>query len=301
MVLIRGASFPNDQLHTPQLAVPNRPMTTGIQSVARRKGADREGSYLFNLIDSFTCLLAPHTKKIVLNCMPKAGSSYLFNIVETQTDYRKVYLADPRLHTSSMDINCLRIFQCCMQNSITRLHITKNDQNLHYLRLSRAKVVILVRDLIDILVSLYDDVWKDFEAGKKYSTIFNLDAGLFCGVEDKDLKRLAQLVYPWYSCFVRDWVIDRSDNDFLIVYDDLVNCPIGVVKAMNEHIGLARVADERVAGIIEMCSNDKELNNFNVGKIGRGSMLEAETREYCLRLLRDLGVPSSSPWLTNRA
>jgi hypothetical protein len=152
------------------------------------------------------------------------------------------------------------------KNTVFQHHVRHSDHTESLLRRYPFHVVVLVRNLYDVCVSIYDHLSND-------STILPL---AFCDsaiLEELDVRELrfnfiVDLVIPWYLNFFVGW--DQRANVEgtriqWVYYEHLVSDQHRTIKSIVDEAGID-VAD---TGINSAITSDK-FTRYNVGKIDRG-------------------------------
>ena len=225
---------------------------------------------------------------ILIACMPKSGSSFLSGVIERLPGYRRVQLIpdyDRREH--ELDEFCLRQvdrFSYVAQHHVRYSHWTA-DMCRHY---SLAPVV-LVRNLLDVAVSLRDAVRKD---GPVWPFFFAQPH--HAELSDAELEEMiVRLALPWYVNFYTGW--RQAPDALLVEYEHLIADPVGTVGRVLAHVGVAASTADIEAAVREISANDR--SRFNVGLVGRGAGLRPDLVPDVLQMVDFYPEAASDPYI----
>ena len=225
---------------------------------------------------------------ILIACMPKSGSSFLSGVIERLPGYRRVQLIpdyDRREH--ELDEFCLRQvdrFSYVAQHHVRYSHWTA-DMCRHY---SLAPVV-LVRNLLDVAVSLRDAVRKD---GPVWPFFFAQPH--HAELSDAELEEMiVRLALPWYVNFYTGW--RQAPDALLVEYEHLIADPVGTVGRVLAHVGVAASTADIAAAVREISANDR--SRFNVGLVGRGAGLRPDLVPDVLQMVDFYPEAASDPYI----
>jgi hypothetical protein len=143
------------------------------------------------------------------------------------------------------------------------------------------KPIVLVRDVFDVVISLYDHI----ERGRHRSPtgyVHREYAGM--SVDDK-LLYLIRIHLPWYFNFLISWREAADEIDvFWLTYEELFSDQIETVSRILEFYGLPVTKDRIREAIDELTAKRKSIEHvrFNVGIAGRGQRLSPRHRQAIL-------------------
>ena len=211
--------------------------------------------------------------RILLACMPKSGSTFLFDLICTLPDFTRGRFLPPPMgrREPELDETCLQ--QLGRGSCAAQLHIRNTERTTGLYRKYRLKPVVLVRSLPDVVVSLRDHIRREspvfqmFYADVRQATF-----------DDATLEAMIiRLGAPWYVNFYMGW---RAAPDALLIsYEELIADPQGVLRQIVDFAG-AVVDDHAIARAVAEVQRRGE-SRLNVGAAGRGAKLRPE-------LLREL-------------
>jgi uncharacterized membrane protein YkvA (DUF1232 family) len=225
---------------------------------------------------------------ILIACMPKSGSSFLSGVIARLPGYRRVQLIpdyDRREH--ELDEFCLR--QVDRFSYVAQHHVRYSHWTAAMCRDYSLAPVVLVRNLLDVSVSLRDALRKD---GPVWPFMFAEPH--HAGLDDAELEEMfVRLALPWYVNFYMGW---RQAPDALIVeYEDLISNPVGTVERVLSHCGVSASTAEIEAAVREVAINDQ--TRFNVGVVGRGAALRPELVRGIRQMVGFYPEAASDPYI----
>lgn len=223
----------------------------------------------------------PDRTRILLACMPKSASTFIYNCIGDLPGMNQVQLARPQLRVEQ-NLDFVHTLRVAHKNFICQMHVRNNENTQNLTREFGVKRVVLVRNLADCLVSTVDHIRNE--------TDVLVLAHLLPGQRDLDDDALQNLLadhlIPWYISFYLSWL---EDKDALhIHYDDVRTAPEQTISKIMKFAG-ADVAEETIAAIVAQrkgsrAKDQKVGSRFNKGVSGRGSAIT----EYAQDRIRTL-------------
>jgi len=205
-------------------------------------------------------------KKILVACMPKSGSSWLSQALENITGFRREPFSYA-FRQNEEEIYLPYLVTTARRDTVTQQHCRATLANLHLMQGFGIKPVVLVRNLLDALVSLV----YFYDTGAVHNTFFYGDY--------QNLDRTAQLdlviesIAPWYIQFFVSWVLAERENKVQlhwITYEDMTNDKATTLKSALAFYDL-RKSDGEIASTITALEVDHTKTRFNKGRAGRGT------------------------------
>ncbi len=242
-------------------------------SIYRRPGAyvnltnALAASGLHARLSDFTSEITPDQlgRHIFIACVPKSASTFLKNLLINVTGYRDlftVYAARQNEH----EIYLPTLLEAAHLDTVTQQHCRASDANIHLMQAFDIRPVVLVRNVFDAVMSLFDF----YNNGAFRSSYFRGD---WAALNDElKIDLLIENVIPWYFQFVASW--DEAEKErrvqlLWLTYEDLVaDKPSSILKIL-EFYGLGasrRPVEQRIK---EVESEGREIR-FNKGIKGRG-------------------------------
>lgn len=235
-------------------------------------------------LSDFTTAITPEQlgRHLFIACVPKSASTFLKNLLVNLTGYRDlftVYAAGQSEH----EIYLPTLRESAHLDTVTQQHCRASDANIHLMQAFGIRPVVLVRDIFDSVMSLFDF----YNKGAFQNSYFRADWQALD--EEMKIDLLIENVIPWYFQFVASW--DLADKQkrlevHWLSYEDLVaDKPSSVLKVL-EFYGLGaprRGVEQRIR---ETESEERKIR-FNKGVAGRGrSGLNSRQKEQIRRLTR---------------
>jgi hypothetical protein len=221
-------------------------------------------------------------RHLFIACVPKSASTFLKNLLVNLTGYRDlftVYAAGQSEH--EIYLPTLREF--AHLDTVTQQHCRAADANVHLMQAFGIRPVVLVRNIFDSVMSLFD-----FYNKGAFQTSFARADWMVLDDETK-IDLLIENVIPWYFQFVSSWDLAEKQKRvevYWLSYEDLVaDKPSSVLKVLEFYgLGASRRGVEQRIGEIE--SEERKIR-FNKGITGRGrSGLSDRQKEQIRRLTR---------------
>jgi hypothetical protein len=232
------------------------------------------------VLSDFASDLAPEQvgRHIFIACTPKSGSTFLKNVLVSLTGYRDAFM----VYTPGQfeqDIYLPSLTGVASLDTVTQQHCRASDPNVQMMQAFGIRPVILVRNIFDSVISLFDF----FNNGAYANSFFRGDYLLLD--EDTRLDLLIDNLVPWYFQFVASWTLAEKRQQLEMMwlnYEDMIGDKPAAVGKVLDFYGLAapmRGIEERIS---ENESN-KQRTRFNKGVAGRGRLRlsEAQRERIC--------------------
>jgi hypothetical protein len=221
-------------------------------------------------------------RHLFIACVPKSASTFLKDLLLSVTDYRDlftVYAAGQSEH----EIYLPTLRESAHLDTVTQQHCRASDANVHLMQGFGIRPVVLVRNIFDSVMSLFDF----YNKGAFRTSYARADWPLLDDETKIDL--LIENVIPWYFQFVASWDLAEKQKRIelhWLSYEELVaDKPAAVLKVL-EFYGLGasrRGVEERIR---EIESEERKIR-FNKGVTGRGRTgLNDRQKEQIRRLTR---------------
>lgn len=217
-------------------------------------------------------------KFVLIACQPKSASTFLTQSIANLPGFRRVGLV-PGYDRREQELCEARLQRFRYRHGkyfVAQHHVRHSQPTQQLMDKYGICVVVLIRDLFDVVVSMRDHVRKESPVGP----MLYLDAVHQSLSDDALEQAIARLALPWYLNFYMSWRDVRSVK--LVTYDDLLDQPRETVASIcaQANIGAeATVIDRAIAG------TKGQMTRFNQGQRGRGQMLSQKTTDLILDLL----------------
>src|SRR5205085_3893774 len=236
------------------------------------------------ILSDFTTEITPAQlgRHLFIACVPKSASTFLKNLLVNLTGYRDlftVYAAGQSEH----EIYLPTLRESAHLDTVTQQHCRASDANVHLMQAFGIRPVVLVRNIFDSVMSLFDF----YNKGAFQTSYFRADWPVMDEVTKIDL--LIENVVPWYFQFVASWDLAEKQKRIEVQwlsYEELVADKSSSVLKVLEFYGLGAARRGVEQRIREIESEERKIR-FNKGVTGRGrSGLSDRQKEQIHRLTR---------------
>ena len=228
------------------------------------------------LLSDFTTRITPLQlkKHIFIACVPKSASTFLKNVLTSLTGYKDLFAVYSPWQTEQ-ELYLPSIVEYADRNTVTQQHCRASEANVQMMQAFGIRPVVLVRNIFDAVVSLYDF----YHRGAFFNTYFRetfhqLD-------ETKQVDLIIDNVVPWYLQFVASWGQAEKEGRlevYWLTYEDLTKNKVESIQQLLEFYGLgASPAD--IKRLIAAEESDTRKNRFNKGVTGRGKTVLTELQK----------------------
>ncbi len=206
-------------------------------------------------------------RHLFIACVPKSASTFLKNLLVNVTGYRDlftVYAAGQSEH----EIYLPTLRDAAHLDTITQQHCRASDANVHLMQGFGIRPVVLVRNIFDSVISLFDF----YNKGAFQTSFFRADWQALD--EEMKIDLLIENVIPWYFQFVASWDLAekqrRLEIHWLSYEELLADKPSSILKVLKFYgLGASRQSVEQ--RICEIESEERKIR-FNKGVVGRGKL-----------------------------
>lgn len=217
---------------------------------------------------------------VFLACMPKTASTFAVKALSRATGFETVNLVDV-FRDNEQNLYLPKLIDTCATDMVLHQHCKATNRNLELMVEYNIRPVILVRDLLDILVSLYDHFHNESPISPfafAYEGFFDLD-------EEGRKWLLVRMAAPWLVQFYASWytcsALKKQINTFWLSYADFMANKTGAMASILDYYGLEH--DHAVVGkALEEVSSDRSGTRFNVGRQGRGKDFFSLEQKKCV-------------------
>ena len=220
--------------------------------------------------------------------MPKSGSTFLSDIISQMSGFRRalLYPASDR-REQELDEFCLT--QVNKLDYIAQSHTRYSEWTADMCRSYDLKPIVLVRSLLDVIVSLRDHlrkqshVWPMFFAEPPHAEL-----------DDERLElMIARLAAPWYINFYMSW--RKAPGAMMVSYEEMIRDPVRLTYDILDFAGAGAPMDEVEAAVEHVRSAQR--SRLNVGVTRRGANLKPETIRVVLELLDYYPEAAKDPYV----
>lgn len=202
----------------------------------------------------------------VLVALPKSSSTFCTQALAAMLGaqvYKDIVTQD---RFTPKDLSVAGIVNSRSRMTLSQVHLVATGANLRILRHFRIPIAILLRNLLDMSISLRDHM----NANPYFSSI--LIPNNWAALSDADkLDYVIDTAVPWAITFYASWAqaIARGDVDAAFVhYENMVRESVPFFRDLSAQLGRS-IGD----ATIEQCLakvDKSEATRFNIGRAGRG-------------------------------
>jgi hypothetical protein len=214
---------------------------------------------------------------IFVACFQKSGSTYLTELLSEITEFPSKAMVHRYGH-NEQDVNEHALEYFTYTNSVTQQHTKGTDNNVALLKKYNIKPVILVRNIFDVVTSLYDHI----EKGRHRVPTGYVHKEYMSMSKDDKLLYIVRVHIPWYFNFLISWREAAQDIDVLwVTYEELFSNQVETASRVLRFYGLP-VDKDRIRAAISELANKPTRIRFNVGISGRGESLSPKHKQAIL-------------------
>lgn len=217
---------------------------------------------------------------MLIACMPKSGSSFLKNALCALTGWKETELAYAYAQ-SEQELYLPHVIAAANFPSVTQQHCRATEANIHIMQGFGIRPVVLVRNIHDIVVSLFDF----YEDGAVANTFLASSWPELTHTEKLDL--IVDHVLPWYFAFHASWVaVERAGAiEFIwMTYEELTADKPAALARISRFQGMS-ASPQQLAAAVAAAEGNRVASRFNKGVAGRGSsLLNGEQKARIARL-----------------
>lgn len=222
--------------------------------------------------------LSPRRGTIIyLACFPKSGSTYISNLISRITQFPRGSATYVYGH-NEQDIYEPAL--CRQKPAVIQQHTKGTGHNILILQKHGIKPVLLVRNIFDVVLSLYDHIERDDPVMPSvyiHRTYFEMDR------QDR-LMFLIKGALPWYFNYLASWNDASREIDCMwITYEEFfADQPKSLERifAFND----LEIKPQHIQDVL--ATHDSRRDRFNVGISGRGADLPVAHKQAITDLAR---------------
>ncbi len=217
---------------------------------------------------------------IVVAAAPRTGSTFLTNVLIKATKLPNFRLCSG-YSTNEHDLYLPAL--CIVNDSgcVSQMHMKGSFHNASLINRFKIRQIILVRNIYDIVASLFDDLRKKeempgYHTGESGYSFLWLDSATK-NMNDEDLiDMIIDLAIPWYVNFYVSWyrlTEQNIVNPIWVNYEDMMN------DKNNTIISILNFIDFPFNGEINSTILNEKYSTYNMGGSGRGNILLSDERK----------------------
>lgn len=217
-------------------------------------------------------------KAIVINSWPKSGSTYLWNVLQHSTDFKRAVPTVEGSHANRTELDRRKLQKYYNLNYVCRLHMPATSRNVELCNEFSISPLLLVRNIFDVCVSLRDHFLReDTGSPSGWSP-----KGFETYTEEQQFEFIAHLHIPWFFNYLLSWEsadLFRPLNWYS--YEQMFKDPEKTVIEMLDKAGVHPNVDAIQRAINNV---DGKSTRLNVGVSGRGKQLPDTVVEEIQRI-----------------
>jgi len=217
---------------------------------------------------------------IVVAAAPRTGSTFLSIVLREVTKLQRFRLCSGYA-TNEHDLYLPAL--CIVNDSgcVSQMHMKGSFHNASLINRFKIRQIILVRNIYDIVASLFDDLRKKeempgYHTGENGYSFLWLDSATK-NMNDEDLiDMIIDLAIPWYVNFYVSWyrlAEQNIVNPIWVNYEDMMN------DKNNTIISILNFIDFPFNGEINSTILNEKYSTYNKGDSGRGDILLSDERK----------------------
>ena len=217
---------------------------------------------------------------IVVAAAPRTGSTFLTNVLIKATKLPNFRLCSG-YSTNEHDLYLPAL--CIVNDSgcVSQMHMKVTFHNTSLINRFKIRQIILVRNIYDIVASLFDDLRKKeeipgYHTGESGYSFLWLDSATK-NMNDEDLiDMIIDLAIPWYVNFYVSWyrlTEQKKVNPIWVNYEDMMNDKNNTINSILDFF------DFPFNGEINSTILNEKYSTYNKGGSGRGNILLSDERK----------------------
>ena len=219
----------------------------------------------------------------LIACMPKSGSTLLFETMCALTGWQKAYFSYAFLQ-NEQELYLPALQALAATDTVTQQHCRATEPNIQLLQGFGITPVILIRNLFDIVMSLADF----YDKGAVANTFFSGHWADLGPEEKRD--NIIDHVMPWYLGFFASWqsaIEGRRLNCLVVRYEDMIDDKPATLLSVMELLGLDSTPGACEAAFRAVEGDPSGMTRLNRGVAGRGEDTLTAGQKDRLRRLSD--------------
>jgi hypothetical protein len=211
-------------------------------------------------------------KPIFVVCLPKSASTF-FSLVLAAATGRRTVPAMPSFGRREQEFDAFATLALRDRAVVLQSHTRYSAATRYFLREVGTPPVLIVRDLLDSLISLWDHM-RNEGPGVPVALVDRRD---LLRDDAEMLDFLADIVAAWYVQFFAGWMRAAASGDvnvLLLDYETVTADPALAIESVCRHIG----DPTPPMAVISQCIEDVRLAKprFKQGTSGRGARFGRE-------------------------
>jgi len=222
-------------------------------------------------------------KQVLLACFPKSGSTFISSKLSRLPGWSRTHFVpaygrrDQELEQAAI-VRSMSLLSGLNQCLVAQHHCRASEHSLYLVNRFNIKVLVLVRNLMDVALS-YSDHW---DRESVVGPTAYLDESLLTELDASSVTRLqfvVQHVLPWYVSFYLSWLRHGGEvrgGVMLICYERFFADPVHSIAEVSQFVGVNVTRDQ-----LELALKASDQTRLNKGVAGRGvQAFEADPVAY---------------------
>lgn len=233
-------------------------------------------------LQSIHSQVSPYRRHIWLVAAPKSGSTWLGAMLWDALKWPRVPLLE-WYDRREQEVDPRMLLQHPNEDIFTpHQHTRASQPTINIINLFRIIPIVLVRNVFDTVISLYDHLHKEANIipwGYFDEPFFTFD-------KEKQLSAIVDLCVPWFFNFYVSWYksgVNGLCNLHWATYEELTDDPFKCVKDVLEFAGISKTDDEIAGAVGIEQGSETEKTRKNVGIKGRGESTLNEEQQARIR------------------
>ena len=216
--------------------------------------------------------------RILINAMPKSGSTFLTSALAEVTGSMKFFLGNEQ--ASEQDFYYPKMVDTWNMRLVAHQHARPSRINIECLKKFEVKPIIQIRNIFDIVVSTKDNLDK-----MRRDNVFPKTPDYRSLPEEKRLDAVIDHRVAWQLQFYDGWM--RADIDKCVIsYEDMITDYSGTIAKALEFYNLD-VPEDKIVDVVDRLNagknTDAEKTRFNKGQAGRGAEILSDQQKDRIR------------------
>ena len=220
--------------------------------------------------------------------MPKSGSTFLTDVIAELPGFQRAELT-PAYGRREQELDESKLREADRFDFVAQNHVRFSDWTHQMCGDYGLAPVVLVRSLLDVVVSLRDHVRNEGHV----SPVFFVEPH-HAALDDARLElMIARLALPWYLGFYMSW--RQAPNALVVRYEALAADPTAEIGRVLAFAGVRPRPGELDAAISQV--RQAGHSRMNVGVAGRGAGLPPAVLQAVLELLEFYPEAAADPYI----
>jgi hypothetical protein len=220
------------------------------------------------VLSDFTTDITPDQlgRHIFIACAPKSGSTFLKNTLLSLSGYRDVFMVYSP-DQFEQEIYLPTLLENAQFDSVTQQHCRASNTNVQLMQAFGIRPVILVRNIFDSVMSLFDF----YNKGAYLASFYRIDYESLEAETKLDL--LIDNLIPWYFQFFASWSEAERQKKLDVMwltYEELIADKPTSIQNVLKFYGLGAWPGD-IEQKVRESESEQRKTRFNKGLVGRGS------------------------------